>query len=50
MVENILDYVLAHPNMGLEQVLEMINFHIDKVSTETKKEIQEDLEHAFAAS
>ncbi len=50
MVKNILDYVLAHPNMDLEQVLEMINVHIDKASIDIKKEIQEDLEHAFAAS
>lgn len=48
MNENILDYLLADPTLTLNEVVDIIEFHMKKASPQTKEEIKEDLKHAFS--
>lgn len=48
MKECILDHLLADPNLSLDEVVELIEFHMKKVSREMMEEIKEDLKHAFS--
>lgn len=48
MKENILDYLLADPSYTLNEVMDIIEFHMEGEDEEVKHEIKEDLEHAFS--
>lgn len=49
MIDNILDYILADPDLGLDEVVDIISFHIQDVEPVKRKEIEEDLKHAFSS-
>jgi len=48
MKECILDYLLADPDLTLDEVINLIEFHMEKTHKVLTDETKEDLKHAFA--
>lgn len=48
MKNNILDYILADPSYSLEEVVDIISFHLEGENPEFIEEVKEDLKHAFS--
>lgn len=45
---SILDEILADPSYTLSEVVDIIDFHLKDIPDEVKKEVEDDLKHAFS--
>lgn len=48
MKEDIMDYILADPDLSFDEVCDIIEFHMRDVPVETLREMHSDLKHAFS--